>query len=85
MSYISFMCMPLIFDIPVLVNYALAKNVTHKSYTPYIKILRNFFTSTVVVFNFLEIKPTRVVHILVPCFLILMQTVKAYIYLLSYL
>ena len=44
-SYISFMCLPLIFDIPVLVNYTQVKNVTHKSYTPYINILRNFFTS----------------------------------------
>ena len=54
------------------------KNVTHKSYTPYIKILRNFLTSKVIVFKFFEIKPARVVHILVTCILILMQTVKAY-------
>ena len=76
-SCISFRLMPLIFDIPVLVNYASVKNVTHKSYTPYIKIIRNFLTSKVTVFKFLEIKPARVVHILVPRFLILMQTVKA--------
>ena len=72
------MCMPLIFDIPVLVNYAQVKHVTHKSYTPYKKLLHNFFTNKVIVFKFLEIKPARVAHILVPCFIILMQTVKTY-------
>ena len=51
---------------------------TNLTYTPYIKILRNFFYKQSQVFKFLEIKPARVVHILVPCFLILMQTVKAY-------
>ena len=77
-SYISFMCMRLIFDILMLLNYTQVKNVTNKSYPPYIKILRNFLTSKVIVFKFLEIKPARVVHILVHCFLILMQNMKAY-------